>query len=152
MDSIAIRLQRLMDAKGFTQYKLWKISGISQPTIGRILSGLSLEPEKKTVDAIAKALGSTSAYLYDGIEGHEQASSNTEPGPAIKGRVPLISWVQAGDWCEAIDTLSPGDAEDWLPCPRNFGPPCLCPAGSRRIHGAQVSGRRHHLCGSGRTG
>lgn len=33
------------------------------------------------------------------------------------GKVPLISWVQAGDWSEAIDNFAPGDAEAWIPCP-----------------------------------
>jgi SOS-response transcriptional repressor LexA len=47
--------------------------------------------------------------------GHSRA--NTEPGPDIRGLVPLISWVQAGAWCEAIDPFHPGEAEDWLPCP-----------------------------------
>lgn len=48
--------------------------------------------------------------------------SVTEPNAAYisKGKaVPLISWVQAGHWCEAIDLFEPGDAEDWLYCPRN---------------------------------
>lgn len=31
--------------------------------------------------------------------------------------VPLISWVQAGAWCEAPDNYAPGDAEEWLSCP-----------------------------------
>ena len=48
--------------------------------------------------------------------------SNIEPGPPIRGLVPLISWVQAGAWCAIVDNFAPGDAEDWLPCPRNFGP------------------------------
>lgn len=42
---------------------------------------------------------------------------NTEPGPDIRGRIPLISWVQAGDWTTIVDNLAPGDAEEWLPCP-----------------------------------
>ncbi|USD22131.1 XRE family transcriptional regulator [Microbulbifer variabilis] len=43
--------------------------------------------------------------------------SNVSPGPRIQGRVPLISWVQAGEFCETIDLFEPGDAEDWMPCP-----------------------------------
>ncbi|GAA5446084.1 LexA repressor [Microbulbifer sp. NBRC 101763] len=45
------------------------------------------------------------------------ALSNVSPGPRIQGRVPLISWVQAGEFCESIDIFEPGDAEDWIPCP-----------------------------------
>lgn len=32
-------------------------------------------------------------------------------------RVPLISWVQAGDWCDVVDLFQPSDAQDWLYCP-----------------------------------
>lgn len=48
--------------------------------------------------------------------------ANVEPGPAIRGEVPLISWVQAGAWSEIVDNFAPGDAEEWLPCPKKFGP------------------------------
>lgn len=33
------------------------------------------------------------------------------------GKLPLISWVQAGDWSEIVDNFQPGDAEDWIACP-----------------------------------
>ncbi|WP_444901321.1 LexA family protein [Microbulbifer sp. SSSA007] len=48
-----------------------------------------------------------------------KSHANVLPGPKIHGRVPLISWVQAGEFCEAVDLFEPGDAEDWLPCPCN---------------------------------
>lgn len=48
--------------------------------------------------------------------------SNVLPGPDIRGRVPLISWVQAGVWSEAVDIYEPGYAEEWLPVFRNGSP------------------------------
>jgi len=48
--------------------------------------------------------------------------ANVEPGPAIRGSVPLISWVQAGAWCGIVGNFAPGDAEEWLPCPIAHGP------------------------------
>jgi SOS-response transcriptional repressor LexA len=33
------------------------------------------------------------------------------------GKVPLISWVQAGAWCEAISNFEFYDADSWLSCP-----------------------------------
>lgn len=44
-------------------------------------------------------------------------STNIEPATGFRGRVPLISWVQAGDWSEIIDNFVAGDAEELLPCP-----------------------------------
>ncbi|WP_122435261.1 LexA family protein [Pseudomonas viridiflava] len=49
-------------------------------------------------------------------------SANTEVGenvtriPPRFGKVPLISWVQAGAWCEAANFDS-YDNEDWISCP-----------------------------------
>ena len=43
--------------------------------------------------------------------------SNVMPAPDNRGDVPVISWVQAGNWCEAIDNFETGDAERWIPCP-----------------------------------
>ena len=40
---------------------------------------------------------------------------NSEPGPDAMGLVPVISWVQAGEWQEVADHFMPGDAG--LPCP-----------------------------------
>lgn len=47
---------------------------------------------------------------------------NVAAGPSIKGRVPLISWVQAGEWSEAIDLYEPGEAEDMISCPATHSP------------------------------
>lgn len=33
------------------------------------------------------------------------------------GKVPLISWVQAGAWCEAISNFEAHDTDSWLSCP-----------------------------------
>ncbi|MDD2748743.1 MAG: S24 family peptidase [Acidithiobacillus sp.] len=43
-------------------------------------------------------------------------------GPDIKGLVPLISTVQAGQWTEIVEHFQPGDAEEWLPCMKTHGP------------------------------
>lgn len=42
------------------------------------------------------------------------SAGNTDPGPQIKGRVPLISWVQAGDWSAVVDNFQPGTADEWI--------------------------------------
>ncbi|MGP6433467.1 S24 family peptidase [Pseudomonas paraglycinae] len=46
--------------------------------------------------------------------GHE---SNVSKINQRFGKVPLISWVQAGAWCEAISNIESYDAEHWLSCP-----------------------------------
>ncbi|MDT8372242.1 MAG: S24 family peptidase, partial [Gammaproteobacteria bacterium] len=51
-----------------------------------------------------------------------QASNVSNTISQLSGEVPLISWVQAGVFCEAHDLFEPGDAEDWLARPRSAGP------------------------------
>lgn len=50
-----------------------------------------------------------------------KAEANVEPGPDTHGPYPLISEVQAGAWTELCDSLSPGDAEDWIRSTKNLG-------------------------------
>lgn len=44
-----------------------------------------------------------------------ESVGNVEPAPDVQNRIPLISWVQAGVWTEAVDIYEPGYAERWLP-------------------------------------
>jgi SOS-response transcriptional repressor LexA len=57
------------------------------------------------------------AAAASGTEHPTPPTGNTEPGPDLRGKVPLISWIRAGEWCEASDPFHPGDAERWLDCP-----------------------------------
>lgn len=43
------------------------------------------------------------------------AIQNVSPGPAVQAMIPLISWVRAGMWNEAVDIYEPGYADEWLP-------------------------------------
>jgi SOS-response transcriptional repressor LexA len=39
---------------------------------------------------------------------------NVYPAADRKGLVPVISWVQAGDWSHAADLLQPGEGLEWV--------------------------------------
>lgn len=41
--------------------------------------------------------------------------TNTEPGPAIREGIPLISWIQAGSWAEAVEPYHHGDIKTFVP-------------------------------------
>ena len=47
--------------------------------------------------------------------------SNVAPGPDLFSKVPLISWVRAGEWHEAYDPFAPGEAEEWFFYPKKNG-------------------------------
>jgi SOS-response transcriptional repressor LexA len=95
--------QKLPELESYIHFIFNKNRSISSRVARKIEAGLELPPGSLDYDATA----------------HETSNfgSNVSPGPRIQGRVPLISWVQAGAFCETIDLFEPGDAEDWMPCP-----------------------------------
>lgn len=113
--TIADRLKEARTSAGLTQPELAKRANVSQSTIGNIESGLRKRPRELL--AIAAALGVAPLWLETGSGPKASTVQNIEPAPASRGKVPLISWVRAGEWCEASDPFLPGDAEKWFDCP-----------------------------------
>lgn len=108
--------QRLLQARKhaqMTQVQAAKAVGMSQGTYAE------LEREGKgssyTV-SLAKQFGVNPEWLATGIG--EMLWSNVSDINSYSGEVPVISWIQAGNWQEAADTFQPGDAERFLPIVR----------------------------------
>jgi len=83
---LAAKLQEL----GWSENELARRSGVTQPTIHRIITGESQDPRQANVEKIAKALGVTAQWLRHGGSseaGIKDARSayeqNVEPGPEI---------------------------------------------------------------------
>lgn len=55
-----------------------------------------------------------------------KADFNVSDGPRIVRRVPLISWVQAGQWGSLVDNFAPGDAEKMIETTAYVGPHAYC--------------------------
>lgn len=56
-----------------------------------------------------------STQVGAGPPGREAASAMDNIGPAAAtGLVPLVSWVRAGEFAEAIDAFEPGDSDTWI--------------------------------------
>lgn len=135
METIAQRIAKARELKGLNQSELARELGISPQAVQNWEAGKS-SPRGARIREVAKALGLTIEHLLFGNDktGVITASSsldNVSPAPDIKGVVPLISWVQAGNWQETIDNLQPGDAEMWLP---------LMGSGSKSTYALRVRG------------
>lgn len=125
MNTLKDRLLQARQRKNLTQEELAIKSGVSQVTIQQLESGRN-KSSRKIAD-IANALSVSTDWLAKGITqtrspmavnfnfGPDKA--DLELGPNIKGRLPLISWVQAGHWTEIIEQFDPLEADDWIPCP-----------------------------------
>jgi SOS-response transcriptional repressor LexA len=103
------RLKTLVDVEGSTASFARKY-GLDPTYISQMLNGHRNIGEK-TARKIEVATGKPTGWLD---AAHEPANIS----PAIaRGQFPLISWVQAGNWCEISDPYPPGEAEDWKASP-----------------------------------
>lgn len=121
MPNIAARLKEARLENEWSQDTLAKKSGVSQGTIGNIESGARLS--HGSLPRIAEALGVRHNWLRDGDLPKRNHTAKEPNGiynvtpSAPRGKVPVISWVQAGTWCEVADPHPVGGADEWLDCP-----------------------------------
>lgn len=70
---------------------------------------------KKGMLIAEREIGCSAVWVETGIgQMRNDGQTNITPGPDLRGRVPIISWVQAGDWQQAVDNFHPGSADDWV--------------------------------------
>ncbi|ANI31939.1 repressor [Yersinia entomophaga] len=111
-DEIAKRLKSLRENKGLTQGALASLCGWkSQSRIGNYESG-ARKLSTSDAETIAKVLGVSASQI---LFGDQEPSNFSYVGPNIKGeKYPLISWVSAGAWCEAIEPYALKDIDEWF--------------------------------------
>lgn len=123
VNTIAERLKDAREKAQMTQPQLAASAGVSAGTIGNIEAGTRRNPRELL--AIARAVRVNPQWLLDGTGPRaslEAAESNVSPLIKQWPPVPLVSWVQAGQWTEIGGEFAAGDAEDWLPCPDSHSP------------------------------
>lgn len=98
----------------------WRMRGVPSAYANAVAELLRCSPDEIS-DVVLTPVTASIGFMWE-VEG----SQNVTPGPAIVGRVPLISWVRAGDWCEAIDNYQPGDGEEMIPCPFEHSERAFC--------------------------
>lgn len=127
-------LEQLMKHHGVSQVALKEGTGVSQSTISRILKPNGPKGIREPTDKQVKRLADFFGLSTDQLRGHQalpdSCFDNLKPVPQGDApstlvsnvmpayfkenrRYPVISWVQAGDWSEAIDIFQPGFADHW---------------------------------------
>nr|WP_280140202.1 XRE family transcriptional regulator [Azotobacter beijerinckii] len=128
--------QRLRAARkfaGLTQVQLAAAVGMDQTTISDLERGKS--GSSSFCASIAAACGVSALWLETGDGGMQpqESKAHTDSSGNLRGlriaeasavpdhqvqMVPVVSWVAAGMWSEAIDIHA---AEDFMPCPDRIG-------------------------------
>lgn len=117
---LADRLITAMERAGLSQADLARACDVKPPSVNGWLSGKAKFLRGENLLKASAALGVNEKWLATGegpMLGAHDALSNVEPGPRLRGKVPLVSWVQAGNWCEAVTTLHVTESERWMDCP-----------------------------------
>ncbi|WP_395608680.1 LexA family protein [Pseudomonas sp. B22129] len=115
--------------RGVDIHRQLKSLGVGKTTqaISKWLNGEAMA-EADSIAALCTWLNVRREWLEYGVLPKEAGENNVrkftggEGGNVIEvtqrfGKVPLISWVQAGAWCEAISNFEVYDADSWLSCP-----------------------------------
>ncbi|AAO56899.1 LexA family protein [Pseudomonas syringae group genomosp. 3] len=116
--------------RGVDVHKQLKVMGVFKTTqaISKWLNAEAIA-EADSMEALCSWLGIRREWLEYGVgpktnDIHVYSSdpknisgSNIVPLPNTSGKVPLISWVQAGAWCETYSNVESESAESWLSCP-----------------------------------
>ena len=100
--TIGERIKEARLAAGMSQEKLGEIIGWRQSRVGNYERGIR-EPRVDDLEKIARALNVSVLWLATG-EGPMVADL-----PPHLTRVPVISYVQAGSWTEAVDSFPTGN-------------------------------------------
>lgn len=112
MESIGERVRHRRVQLDLSQAELARLSGLKQSDISKIERG-TIKRTTAVVE-LARALQCSPEYL---ALGEENAPNDGTPAPEAskpRGKVPLISWVIAGNWSDVNDPFQPGDADDWV--------------------------------------
>lgn len=101
---------------GLTQDRLAEALGKTQGAIGHWLNGRR-DPSIEDIADIMKQLGLKELVLSsDGMVNYPDSEmanvSNPRPHTEVR-RFPLISWVSAGNWCEAVEPYQLQDVDVW---------------------------------------
>ncbi|MCA8323258.1 MULTISPECIES: LexA family protein [Burkholderia cepacia complex] len=124
--TLGSRIKEKRKARGLIQKQVADHFGITGVSVSEWERDLS-RPDSAKLDDLARLLRTSVDYLLSGRETKGAGRASTiEPGPDIRGTVPLISWVQAGQWAEISKNFDVCDAEDWIPCPAGHSKDTFC--------------------------
>ena len=121
--NLSEKIRALREARGLTLQDIGDVWGISRSSVAGWEAGTT-KPGIDKLPGLARVLGVNVDFLLNDRSPMVEAlmQMNDHAKRDLAGKLPLISYVQAGAWSEIVDNFQPGDAEDWIPCPFNHGP------------------------------
>lgn len=133
MNDVADRISKRMADLKISQADIKRATGAGKATISSWVKG-DTKPSGEYATKLASYLRCNTDWLLSGIGSMTNAPVGTEQVDLdhnMKGKMPVISWVAAGDWIEVMPTTM-DDVIQWIPKPEHL---------SDRAFGLIVRGR-----------
>ncbi len=105
------RIRQKRQELGLTQQALADKAGVNRVTVTGWEKG-DYQPNGVNLQQLAEALETDARWLTDGVmstEANVRFSKLNSP----RGEYPLISWVSAGNWCEALEPYHRKSIDKW---------------------------------------
>ncbi|SJN58772.1 putative HTH-type transcriptional regulator [Vibrio ruber DSM 16370] len=100
---------------------------LNRITISQIENGIQSSMKDRLLLAMSKALECSPEWIVYGTNSantdlsDSPSQANVSNGPSVSTMCPVISWVKAGDFSEAVTPYAP-DEYEYYPCPVHSGP------------------------------
>lgn len=133
MNTASDRINQRMSALKISQADIKRATGAGKATISSWVKGDTV-PSGAYASKLASCLRCNTDWLLSGTGAMSDQPVDTERvniNHKMKGRLPVISWVAAGDWIEVVPTTL-DDVIEWIPKPEHL---------SERAFGLVVRGR-----------
>jgi SOS-response transcriptional repressor LexA len=120
------RISRAISESGRTKKEIADLCGVSPGAVTQWTTGETKSIRPENLVALSRATGKAIEWLATGegpvSESHGNVAEDGAPTYRSGERVaPVISWVQAGDWCEASDPYPAGYSDEWERVPDQAG-------------------------------
>jgi transcriptional regulator with XRE-family HTH domain len=110
MSRPAQRIKPALSDKRMRAADLSRITGATKGAVSQWVNGIA-SPSGEYLLKAAVALGVTPDWLLNGADIPRHDPSNVGLASAVRGMVPLISWVQVGSMAEVVELYAPGDGD-----------------------------------------
>lgn len=104
------RIARAIQLSGKKKGEIAAACGVANSAVTQWITGESKSLKPENLYALAKATGFRAEWLAIGEGPEKEPESNVAmtAQPEMVFRYPVISWVIAGDWAEAVEPYPPG--------------------------------------------
>lgn len=112
MTELKDRIAEALAASGLKANEFALRVGVSEPAVSHWLSGRTKSLKAEVAQSVARVTGFRVDWLINGRGPKTDVMENVTPAKS-QGRVPVISWIQAGEFSEVLDIFHPGEAVSW---------------------------------------